>query len=269
MDEFIPSQPIGTDRVCLGVETESYYTTNLVVDTMETQWLLEPEEAGSITAMHDSVLINWNIEFNDTAWLQVKSINIYGESSYSVAKEIIVYPALNLLGISGPVSICTVNNEQTTFITLNPNAYKLDWIIEPETAGTIITQQDTAIITWSTSYEGEVKLKTATTNNCGNMEYSPIKTVQLKTCLGIGEQTYQSLKVYPNPAKDYIIFELPQNIKKSELYITDIYGTIITKINIPIQQSQLQWNCENISSGVYFYQAEIGGVFYRGKVVIE
>jgi len=106
------------------------------------------------------------------------------------------------------------------------------------------------------------------------MAYSPIKTVQLKTCLGIGEQTYSRLKVYPNPAKDYIIFEMPQNKNKSELYITDIYGAIITKINIPAQSStehhrSIQWDCKDISSGVYFYQVEIWGMVYQGKIVIN
>ncbi|NPD48321.1 hypothetical protein, partial [Lentimicrobium sp. S6] len=55
MDEFIPSQAQGNSSVCLSTETETYYSTDLVIDTMETQWLLIPEEAGEITEMHDSV----------------------------------------------------------------------------------------------------------------------------------------------------------------------------------------------------------------------
>jgi hypothetical protein len=60
MDEFIPAQPEGADRVCLANTTQNYYSTQLVVDTMETQWLLIPEEAGTLTQLHDSVLIQWN-----------------------------------------------------------------------------------------------------------------------------------------------------------------------------------------------------------------
>jgi len=66
-----------------------------------------------------------------------------------------------------------------------------------------------------------------------------------------------------------MVFELPKTHKQNLLIITDIYGTIITKINIAAQQTQIQWNCENIASGVYFYQTEIAGVFYRGKVVVQ
>ena len=269
MDEFIPSQPMGVDRVCLGEETESYYTTTLVVDTMQTQWLLEPEEAGIITAMHDSVLINWNMEFNDTAWLQVKSINIYGESSYSVVKEIIVYSALNLLDINGPDSICTITNEQTIFTTNNPESLNLNWYISPSDAGTILTQEDTAIIMWDSIYEGVVELRISTINYCGNTVYSPIKEIQINTCLGTNESNYTRLKVYPNPAKEYMIFMLPQNVKQNQLRITDIYGKNIKTIPINKNQQQIKWDCRNVKSGVYFYQTEIQKKLYKGKILIK
>ncbi len=54
MDEYTPSQPAGANRVCLGTSSENYYTTQLIVDTMQTQWLLIPEEAGTLTQLHDS-----------------------------------------------------------------------------------------------------------------------------------------------------------------------------------------------------------------------
>jgi hypothetical protein len=65
------------------------------------------------------------------------------------------------------------------------------------------------------------------------------------------------------------VFELPPNTNKSELYITDVYGAIIAKINIPVQQAQLQWDCKDISSGIYFYQTEIEGRYYKGKIIIQ
>jgi len=269
MDEFIPGQAMGVDRVCLGVETETYYFTTLVVDTMETQWLLEPEEAGIITAMHDSVLINWNMEFNDTAWLQVKSMNIYGESSYSPAKEIIVYQPINVSEIIGPDTICTVVNEQTTFSTSNPESLNLSWQINPTEAGTIITQEDTAIIIWDSFYEGAVELKTSTINNCEDTIYSPTKVVQIKTCLGTNEPNHSSLKVYPNPANEYMIFVLPENEKQNQLTITDIYGRIIKSIPIKEHQKQIKWNCKNIKSSVYFYKTEIHEKIYKGQILVE
>ena len=269
LDEFIPSQPAGANNVCLGIETETYYSCILVVDTMETQWLLEPAEAGVITEIHDSVLIHWNIDFNDTAWLKVKSINQYGESSYSSTKEIIVYQPINLSEIIGTDTICTVTNEQTIFTTSNPESLNLNWHINPTEAGTIITQEDTAIIIWDSFYEGAVELKTSTINNCEDTIYSPTKVVQIKTCLATNEPNYSSLKVYPNPANEYIIFILPQNAKQNQLTLTDIYGRVIKKIPIKENQKQIKWDCKNIKSGVYFYKTEIHEKIYKGKILIE
>jgi len=269
MDEFIPGQAIGVDRVCLGVETETYYTTTLVVDTMETQWLLEPEEAGIITAMHDSVLINWNIDFHDTAWLQVKSINIYGESSYSLAKEIIVYPPLDLNKISGADSVCVNNQAQSIYTISNPQAYELIWHLNPAEAGSISSHQDTAFISWNSQYTGIIALKTGSPNLCGQEDYSPVKNIKLKNCTGLSEQSYHSLITYPNPAKEFMVFQLPENHLSGHLSISNIYGKTIARLNFQNQEDQVKWVFANIPSGVYFYQTEIEGRYYKGKIIIQ
>jgi hypothetical protein len=269
MDEFIPAQPLGADRVCLANTTQSYYSTQLVVDTMETQWLLIPEEAGTLTSMNDSVLIQWDISFADTAWLQVRAINEYGESSYSEAKEIIIYPSLNLSEINGPDSVCTANNQQSLFTTQISNDIDLNWYLEPETSGEIINLQETALINWNPAYEGMVSIKTAATNPCEEEEYSPQKEIWVKTCLGLKEHSYAKLKIYPNPANTHITFELPNVSKLSSLQIKDIFGKTIEELAIAKGQTQLIWDCSGVSSGVYFYHSEMGGVVYRGKIVVN
>jgi hypothetical protein len=269
MDEFIPAQPEGADRVCLANTTQNYYSTQLVVDTMETQWLLIPEEAGTLTQLHDSVLIQWNTNFADTAWLQVRAINEYGESNYSEAKEIIIYPPLNLSEINGPDSVCTANNQQSLFTTQLINEMTLSWYLEPETSGEIINLQDTALINWNPAYEGMVSLKTAATNPCEEEEYSPQKEIWVKTCLGLKEHSYAKLKIYPNPAKTQITFELPTVSKASNLHIKDIFGNTIEELAIAKGQTQLIWDCSRVSSGVYFYHCEIEERIYRGKLVVN
>ncbi|NPD48398.1 hypothetical protein, partial [Lentimicrobium sp. S6] len=164
--------------VCLSTETETYYSTDLVIDTMETQWLLIPEEAGEITEMHDSVLIAWNPNFQDTAWLQVRAVNEYGESAYSAPKEIIVYPPLIIADITGPDSLCSASNTQTIFTTtLEDESQEINWYLQPESSGTILNQKDTAIITWNPTYEGQVNLKTGILNKCDIEEFSNEKEV--------------------------------------------------------------------------------------------
>jgi len=269
MDEFIPAQPIGSDRVCLGLEAESYYSTQLVIDTMETQWLLTPEEAGIITQMHDSVFIHWNTNFADTAWLQVRAVNEYGESSYSVSKEIIVHAPLNFSTIMGPDSVCTANNQLSFFSTQIIDDLKLNWYLEPENAGYINNQQDTAIISWNVAFEGVVSLKTSGTNQCDESEYSEIKEVSVKTCTGLMEYYKKELNLHPNPTQTHLTFELPPITTEITLHITDIFGKTIAKLLLIKGQTKLVWNCSTVASGVYFYQTEIDGDVYRGKIIVN
>jgi hypothetical protein len=269
MDEFIPAQPFGADIVCLANTSKSYYSTQLVVDTMETQWLLIPGEAGIISQMHDSVFIHWNTNFADTAWLQVRAVNVYGESSYSVAKEIIVYAPLNFSTIMGPDSVCTANNQLSFFSTQVIDDFDINWYLEPENAGYINNQQDTAIISWNATFEGVVSLKTSGINQCDGSEYSEIKEVSVKTCTGLVEHYKKELKIHPNPTQTHLTFEMPPITAETALKITDIFGKTIVELLLIKGQTQLVWNCSTVTSGVYFYQTEISGVVYRGKIVVN
>lgn len=75
------------------------------------------------------------------------------------------------------------------------------------------------------------------------------------------------LTANPNPAKDYIIIELHQNTTEAKIKVYDIYRKTIKEIISTT--NVVQWDCANTRSGVYFYHTEIGGLIYRGKVVIK
>jgi hypothetical protein len=62
---------------------------------------------------------------------------------------------------------------------------------------------------------------------------------------------------------------LPTVSKASNLHIKDIFGNTIEELAIAKGQSQLIWDCSRVSSGVYFYHSEMGGVVYRGKIVLN
>jgi hypothetical protein len=87
--------------------------------------------------------------------------------------------------------------------------------------------------------------------------------------LGLDQQVKNLYKVYPNPAQTHITFELPLISKKSILQIKDIFGKTIEELTIAKGQTQLIWDCSQIASGIYFYHSEMGGVIYRGKLVVN
>ena len=83
-----------------------------------------------------------------------------------------------------------------------------------------------------------------------------------------------SLKTYPNPAKNHIFIDLPPDSYREhndimQIEILDIFGHSIKQIQVYAEQTQVLWDCQNIAAGVYFYQTEINGVVYRGKIVLN
>jgi hypothetical protein len=87
--------------------------------------------------------------------------------------------------------------------------------------------------------------------------------------LSIDELGTFDLKVYPNPAKTQIYFELPANRSDINLQIKDIFGKSIAELYFKKDQTHVYWNCSAVKTGIYFYQTEITGVVYRGKIVVN
>jgi hypothetical protein len=79
------------------------------------------------------------------------------------------------------------------------------------------------------------------------------------------------IKVYPNPAKDYVVFEIPPlihpNGEKNVILINDVFGQVVAIL--PIKNEKTVWDCREMLSGTYFYWLQSGlNAIERGKVVI-
>ncbi|MCD4695459.1 MAG: T9SS type A sorting domain-containing protein [Bacteroidales bacterium] len=82
------------------------------------------------------------------------------------------------------------------------------------------------------------------------------------------------IKVYPNPARDYVVFELDiqgLNIKtldnKGELKIKNVFGQEVSKISFNSETTI--WDIKGIKSGIYFYSTFINKKNISGKIIIE
>ncbi len=83
------------------------------------------------------------------------------------------------------------------------------------------------------------------------------------------ERNYKSLSIFPNPVNDKVLIELPEQHQNIEIQIFDMLGQEVTKLKAIPQQTQVLWDVRYILSGVYFYQTEISGVVYRGKIIVN
>jgi hypothetical protein len=85
----IPANITGEDTICTLYTNQSTYATQIVNPQYElAQWLLQPPEAGALTNLQDSAIIQWEPNFEGQAELRVKSTSSCGESEYSEAKLI-------------------------------------------------------------------------------------------------------------------------------------------------------------------------------------
>lgn len=97
------------------------------------------------------------------------------------------------------------------------------------------------------------------------------------TFLSVPENPFagNAIKVYPNPAKEYVVFELavgPRSIvslpaNAQSILITDIYGREIAQI--PLIGDKTVWDTRGVAPGVYLYHFNDGGFIAKGKFMIS
>jgi len=80
-----------------------------------------------------------------------------------------------------------------------------------------------------------------------------------------------TLKVEPNPAKDWTTFNftLQDNTTTGTIIIVDMTGTIVEVIEVSGQQGQHVWDTRNIKPGVYTYTFNVNGIVNSNKIVIR
>lgn len=269
----VPDTVVGEDTICTHNTNQSTYFSQIINPQYEeAEWQILPVEAGELSNLQDSAIIQWNAGYEGQAELSVRSISNCGESAYT--EPLII--TINLqpetpANVVGQDTICTVNTTSTTYFTqiYNPHNEEAQWQMLPIVAGELTNLQDSAIIQWNSSFEGQVELSVRSISYCEESDYTEPKIIEVRSCVGIGEIHQKELKIYPNPAKTQITFKLPSITKEGILQIKDIYGKNIIELPLIKGQSLLIWNCSTVSSGVYFYQTEIGELVFRGKIVVQ
>jgi len=94
------------------------------------------------------------------------------------------------------------------------------------------------------------------------------------------QTTDNTTKVYPIPARDYVVFELPPTVISNQwagqsasvrnppaIQITNIFGQEVTQL--PIKSEKTVWDTREVRNGIYFYSIELEGEIVSGKVVIQ
>jgi len=76
-------------------------------------------------------------------------------------------------------------------------------------------------------------------------------------------KSYPKLKLYPNPAKDYVIIDmLTGNLNGAEISLFDNLGKMVYAKNIPAREQQYIVSLKGIKTGIYIFQLR-----YEGKLL--
>ena len=167
----------------------------------------------------------------------------------------------------GPAEVCTVTTTQSTYTTQPAtNSHGYVWELTPVTAG-ILTQDSTmATVIWDTSFKGTAGLRVFNFNDCGSSAWSETLEINVETCIGINDIEETFVRVYPNPAQDYVVFELKKSLPSGTISISDITGRQVA--SMPITGEKTVWQPGRIPSGVYLYRIEVATSVASGKLVI-
>jgi len=96
-----------------------------------------------------------------------------------------------------------------------------------------------------------------------------IKTDAMGNISGVGfaeNDLNQKVKTYPNPANDYVVFELQMQVTSGTVSITDITGRHIASMLLTGEKTV--WQTAGVMPGVYFYKIQTPVGMSSGKLLV-
>jgi len=92
-------------------------------------------------------------------------------------------------------------------------------------------------------------------------------TVAVRYYLGTYEPLAQSMLLYPNPARDFVNIELPENTTEATAMLIDMRGRTIKTLKITSNREQLL--VSDISEGVYLLLVQTPTNNWTERLIIQ
>ncbi|MDD4685441.1 MAG: T9SS type A sorting domain-containing protein, partial [Bacteroidales bacterium] len=78
----------------------------------------------------------------------------------------------------------------------------------------------------------------------------------------------ETIKVYPNPAKDYIYVDIDAtNFDKGEIELFDMQGKLVKRAKLNAKQGN-RVDVSNLNAGAYTYNVSLNGKTISGKIIV-
>jgi hypothetical protein len=234
---------------CFGGRSNEYLNTHSVAKIDDYRYIIASETGYSDGDVNCTIL-----ESDIDAWFfEIKDCDYYAPAIPSQPQ--------------GPAWVYTSVTSQSDYTlpaAANSNGYV--WELSPSAAGTLSFENTSAIVTWNSTFKGTAAIRAFNFNDCGSSAWGDTLYVQVDTTLAINEPSETAVRVYPNPASNYMVFELQKAAQNGTITITDITGRPIA--SFPLTGEKTVWQTRGIPSGVYLYRIEEATALAPGKLVI-
>ncbi len=173
--------------------------------------------------------------------------------------------------LAGP-NVIDLGEGLTTTFEIEPAAYAIDYEVRltPEDAGNVEVDDLQAEVNWNVDFKGMIELSVRASNLCGQSEWSPIKSVEVKNTIGIGEFAVNGLNIYPNPANTSCTIELPRGLSQNAmLIVADMSGkNLISKsLESSIANGISTLELSRMNKGVYMILITDGVKTFRQRLI--
>ena len=149
----------------------------------------------------------------------------------------------------------------STYTTdVNPSSIYI-WGIDPEEAGSLSTDNNTATIVWSETYKGEVLLKVVAENECGQAETT--LSVNVKNSTDVNEFGI-SAKLYPNPTNSIVSIEA-EGLQR--LTVTNTMGQTLYDREVKADNAQIEMSQFGVGTYLVRIYTENGTTVRRINVI--
>lgn len=265
----VPGTPMGSAGLCINPPDQGYVTSGSSGAETYT-WNFSPAEAGILTPLGNSCMINFTDTWIGTASLKVRGENTCGAGNWSLPLPITVEEAPGIPATpSGPQQVYTGATPTTSYSTTGAFfASGYAWSLEPATAGIPSGAGLQTVVTWNPAFHGMANLKVAGENSCGQGSFSDSLMIQVDLGVGYRTQTNRNaFLIYPNPAGDYLYIE-NLSVGIYTVNVLDMIGNQVLNKKITATETRFRIETSPWRPGVYFIQITGNGETWTRIITI-
>jgi len=174
----------------------------------------------------------------------------------------------------GPDYVDVYKETETEYsITESENAMDYNWLLEPEEAGELFTDENVVTVQWNLEFAGDASLKVSTISECGEGDFSEALIVFVDNTVGM-TKTDDDLQfvVAPNPnTGSFKVFMNLKEVATVTIKLVNTLGKVVyfdekthTSKNFSFEVTK-----QSLPQGVYILMIGQKGELYSKKVIVN